>query len=98
MSRLGGSRINAAKTARSAHSRGGLGFPRRETATSCRNTSSSAFFGRVERAKQGKPADDTGEDQVEQAQRHEPESPHAPFRSYRRRPEARTDFWHPHRR
>ena len=42
-SRLGGrSRINAARTARSAQSSRGRGWVRRSTATSCRSTSSSA--------------------------------------------------------
>ena len=40
----GRSRVGAARTARSAQSRRGRGLTRRSTATSCRSTSSSAFF------------------------------------------------------
>lgn len=47
---LGRCRINPARIARSAQSSRGLGFPRRSTATSCRNTNSSASFAALPRA------------------------------------------------
>ncbi len=50
LSGFGSSRVSAARIARSVQSRRGLGFPRRRTATSWRNTSSSAFLDAVERA------------------------------------------------
>jgi len=47
---FGSRRINAARIARSAQSSRGLAVARRRTATSWRNTSSSASFEAVERA------------------------------------------------
>ena len=70
-SRAGRSRISAARMARSAQSSRGRGLARRSTATSCRNTSSSASLDADVR-EQSQPAAEPDEDEVEQAQGHKP--------------------------
>jgi hypothetical protein len=89
-------RINAAKIARSAQSSHGPGFPSQHRDLVAQHQQFSVL-GRGGAGEQHQPADHPGEDQIEQPQRPGSRSSSSHRVAHRRRPGARTGFWHPTR-